>query len=81
MTQISLTFTESGLRVEISDLRNEAFYCMCSENKGTDQLCSYCTAVLRLCYRLVMLLVSYAAAQFFLCFTAKHLNSQNNMGL
>ena len=27
---------------------------MCSENKGTNQLCSYCTADLCLCFRLCM---------------------------
>ena len=25
-------------------------YYLCSENKGADQLCSYCTADLRLCF-------------------------------
>ena len=32
-------------------------YYPCSENKGADQLCSYCTADLRLCFRLCKLLV------------------------
>ena len=27
-------------------------YYSCSENKGADQLCSYCTADLRLCFRI-----------------------------
>ena len=27
-------------------------YYPCSENKGTDQLCNYCTADLRLCFRI-----------------------------
>ena len=27
-------------------------YYLCSENKGADLLCSYCTADLRLCFRL-----------------------------
>ena len=27
-------------------------YYLCSENKGADQLCSYCTADLRLCFRI-----------------------------
>ena len=26
-------------------------YYLCSENKGNDQLCSYCEADLRLCFR------------------------------
>ena len=30
---------------------------LCSENKGADQLCSYRTADLRLCFRLCRLLV------------------------
>ena len=33
-----------------------------SENKGTDQLHSYCEADLRLCFRLCRLLVSHAVA-------------------
>ena len=28
----------------------EGLHCPCSENKGADQLCSYCTADLRLCF-------------------------------
>ena len=35
----------------------EGLYYPCSENKGADQLCSYCTADLRLCFRLCKLLV------------------------
>ena len=35
----------------------EEFYYPCSENKGADQLCSYCTADLLLCFRLVKHLV------------------------
>ena len=33
-------------------------YYPCSENKGADQLCSYCTADLRLCFRTSKNLVS-----------------------
>ena len=40
-----------GLKVE------EELYYPSSENKGADQLCSYCTADLRLCFRLSILLV------------------------
>ena len=29
-----------------------------SENKGSEQLCSYCTADLRLCFRIIKILVS-----------------------
>ena len=35
----------------------EGSYYLCSENKGADQLCSYCTADLRLCFLLCRLLV------------------------
>ena len=30
----------------------EESYCPCSENKGADQLCSYCEADLRLCFHI-----------------------------
>ena len=30
----------------------EGSYCLCSENKGADQLRSYCAADLRLCFRI-----------------------------
>ena len=30
----------------------ELLHYLCSENKGADQLCSYCTADLRLCFRM-----------------------------
>ena len=30
----------------------EEFYYPCSENKGADQLCNYCTADLRRCFRI-----------------------------
>ena len=35
----------------------EGLYYPCSENKGADQLRSYCEADLRLCFRLCRLLV------------------------
>ena len=38
-------------------LIEEGSYYLCHENKGADQLCSYCTADLRLCFRLCRLLV------------------------
>ena len=43
-------------------VREELYY-WCSENKGTDQLCSYCTADLRLCFRTCKILFSLVAAQ------------------
>ena len=36
---------------------------MSGENKGADQLCSYCTADLRLCFRICNCWFSHAAAQ------------------
>ena len=30
----------------------KGLYCLCSENKGADQLCGYHTADLRLCFRI-----------------------------
>ena len=37
--------------------KEEELYYPCSENKVADQLCSYCEADLRLCFRLCRLLV------------------------
>ena len=45
--------TECGQKLGISGFKNEEeLYYQCSENKGADQLCSYCTADLRLCFRI-----------------------------
>ena len=41
----------------ILDKKIEALYNLCSENKGADQLCSYCQADLCLCIRTCRLLV------------------------
>ena len=38
---------------------------MCSENKDTDQLCSYCTADLCLCFRICRLLVFLCGVPYF----------------
>ena len=40
-----------------------ALYYLCSENKGADQLCSYCMADLRLCFRIGKILFSHDATQ------------------
>ena len=40
--------TARALKFRMSEV--EGLYYLCSENKGTDQLCSYCTAYLRLCF-------------------------------
>ena len=51
----------------------EELYYPSSENKGADQLCSYCTADLRLCFRLCRLLVFPRGGSFvsFLLFSIK----------
>ena len=41
----------------------EELYYPCSENNGADQLCSYCTADLCLCFRIGKIRVSHDAAQ------------------
>ena len=40
-------------------------YYPCSQNKGADQLCSHCTAALRLCFRLCKLLVFSCGGSIF----------------
>ena len=47
----------------------EELYYPCSENKGADQLCSYCEANLRPCFRICKML----AAQILLQFLRLHL--------
>ena len=42
----------------------ERLYYPCKENKGADQLCSYCEANLRLCFRLCRLLVFSCGSSF-----------------
>ena len=39
-------------RLKFRIQEEEELYYPCSENKGADQLCSYCTADLRLCFRI-----------------------------
>ena len=46
------TATEDSKRLEIRFLDVEGLYYPCSENKGADQLRSYCAADLRLCFRI-----------------------------
>ena len=45
----------------------EELYYPCSENKGADQLRSYCEADLRLCFRLCRLLVFPYGGSYFNC--------------
>ena len=44
--------------------KEEELYYPCSENKGADQLSSYCEADLRLCFRKCKLLVSSGCNPF-----------------
>ena len=44
-----------GLKFRIKEV--EGLYYLCSENKGADQLRSYCEADLRLCFRICKALV------------------------
>ena len=46
------TATEDGCRLEFQMSDEEGLYYLCSENKGSNQLCSYCVADLRLCFRI-----------------------------
>ena len=39
--------------------QEEELYYLCSQSKGAGQLCSYCTAELRLCFRICRLLVFF----------------------
>ena len=41
---------DRGLKFRIKEV--EGLYYLCSETKGADQLRSYCTADLRLCFRI-----------------------------
>ena len=50
-----------ALNFQISGV--EGLYCLCSENKGTDQLHGYRTADLRLCFHICKKQISYDAAQ------------------
>ena len=41
---------EGGYKLEILEKVEEELHCQCSKYKGADQLCSYCTADLWLCF-------------------------------
>ena len=45
-------FQEKARILKFRIYEEEELYYPCSENKGADQLCSYCTADLRLCFRI-----------------------------
>ena len=51
-----------GWKFQIQE--EEELYYPCSENKGADQLRSYCEADLRLCFRLCRLLVFPCSGSF-----------------
>ena len=44
----------------------EEFNYLCSENKGADQLCNYCTADLRLCFRIRKNLFFFSSQDIYL---------------
>ena len=46
----------------------EGLYYLCSENKGADQLCGYCTADLRLCFCICKNRFSHDAAHMIMNF-------------
>ena len=53
--------------------RTLKLYYLCSENKGADQLCSYCTADLHLCFRIgknLVLFVVFVSFYLFFSFTS-----------
>ena len=52
-------------------------YYLCSENKGADQLCSYCTADVRLCFRISKKIVFYDAAH--ICIYYFYSNNHNTI--
>ena len=49
----------------LTQSQKKARSCPCSENKGADQLCSYCKGDLCLCFRICKMLVSCDAAQVY----------------
>ena len=49
-------------------------YYLCSENKGADQLCSNCTADLRLFFRRGKIRFSHDAVQFSMRFLMRKMN-------
>ena len=50
----------------------ELLHYLWSENKGADQLCSYCTADLRLCFRICRLLVFLFSGSFITLHVVRH---------
>ena len=51
-----------GLKFQLQG--GDGLYYLCSENIDADQLCSYCAADLRLCFRICENHVFYDAAHF-----------------
>ena len=51
-----------GLKLWILEVKG--WHYLCSENKGADQLRSYCAADLRLCFRININQISHDAAHF-----------------
>ena len=46
--------------------KEDGLYCPCSENKGADQLCNYCTADLRLCLRISKIRFSHPTGKLYI---------------
>ena len=55
--------TEAGLKLEILDISRRGIY-QCIEYKSTDQLCSFCTADLSLCFHICRLMVFSCGGSF-----------------
>ena len=52
LTQITAQSQKQARSLKFRIKGEEGLYCPCSENKGADQLRSYCEADLRLCFRI-----------------------------
>ena len=55
--KLACTVTKGGQKLEILDLesRGKLMFFPCSENEGNNQLCGYCEADLRLCFRIMQI--------------------------
>ena len=64
LTQTGLYSHRKARSLKFQILEGEGLYYPCSENNGADQLCCYCTADLRLCFRIFRLLVFLCGGSF-----------------
>ena len=65
-TQTGLYSHRSRLKTRNFGLKKKDCTIRAAKNKGADQLCSYCTADLRLCFRICKLLVFSCGSSFLL---------------